>query len=1079
MRFSPKALSLLILILLSIVGPLAVITLSASTQKIGIAIILPDQRPDNPTYANATVNVLITLNKLIYTSHPELYMITVPASIPTTLPKGTIVGYVTEEEYQELASAASHTGGYVKLLKINKLPPVPAIELTPVKIAVFDNGAIGEITLPDVLKAMGFNYKILENSSITDLLQHKYDLVILPPGSGTATARALGVGGSKILAKFIAGGGGLIGICAGAYAVIKGYNEPTSWLQLVAATLKNWPIWYLGVGVVRINVTGDTPVTYGFKGVMKFIYWNGPVLIPYNLGSDTTLGLPVEPPTPLAYYIGPVSTDSFKPGDDLNLTYVSSVMKGGYAITVSTYGSGRIVLFAVHPELMEGLTSETPKARLQDDYNWRMLWNAIYYVAGHRVSLGQRIIGTWMWPSLITHAYKALLQQEYPSGATNEEKVSVLKQALNYLALELKSYNITDVFLQVKLLSGALIWPSSLAEKYNVPTICGKNGLEPWNLTNVVKLFADTLHKYGIRLHAWIIVWYDMTWGKRDPMYHCAKWYSATKFRPPFPVTSRVRLFNITYQNYIAQLAKDLVLNCDVDGIQLDYIRWPHVVYSFGPRDFKLAREHGINLTKVEWYVILTYYGMPNMSIPPNPSLIFDKYYYDKDPDVVKWFELRRQAVVNITVKVKEAVESTGKHVILSAALMPEEGTPYITQVVIDPATGKKYTAEIPGKAWQWVHYGQHYSDFAREGYWLIPMTYYLDWGQPPSWIETVARYALGVVAEINPEDKVVSGIQAYGGVTYQDVQNEISYAIESGAEGWVYFEWNDYRDIAWNYLSKQYMPVIMEAKDLLAGPLMLQAKVLSDTSLEDEINGLLSTINSLGTPYYKPYLPTTADNIISKTIILAKASAQELLKKLKDEQPLAETISPSLASYYSYVLNNAEKIVAQLSTAKKLSEISQLYKSLIEQTIPVYITLSSASGLSRKITSLDDYTRTLAYKLSSMIGSEENQISQVKEQLEKLSGTITSLETTIKNVVSSVSELQQLNNNVKKLQQELSGSQNKINSISNKVSTLEKNIASLKNSNTAETALWLAVIALIIAVIAIATGTYAVARKH
>ncbi len=1076
MRFSPKPVLLGLLIIISLLAPIATLTMSSSTEKIGIALIFPDHRPGNPTYANATVDVLITINKLVYSSQPELYMITAPASLPIAMPKGTIVGYVTPQEYQVIAEAVAKTGGYVKLVKINKLPAVPAIQLSPIRIAVFDNGAIGEISLPDVLTKMGFKYNVLENSSITDLLQHKYDLVILPPGSGTATARALGIGGSKILAKFVATGGGLIGICAGAYAVIKGYNDPTSWLQLVAATLKNWPIWYLGIGVVEINITGDTPVTYGFKGPAEFIYWNGPVLIPYNLGSDTTLGLTVEPPTPLAYYIGPLGTESFKPGSGLNLTYVANVMKDGYAITVSTYGSGRIVLFAVHPELMEGLVSETPKARLQDDYNWRMLWNAIYYVAGKRVNLGQRIIGTWMWPSLITHAYQALLKEKYPSGATTEEKLAVLKEALNYIALELKSYNITDVFLEVKLLSGTLIWPSSLAEKYRVPTLCGKDGEEPWNLTNVVKLFADTLHKYGIRLHAWIIVWYDMTWGKRDPMYHCAKWYSATKYRPPYPITSRVRLFNTTYQEYIAELARDLVLNCDVDGIQLDYIRWPHVVYSFGPRDFKLAEEHGINLTKVQWYVMLTYYGMPNMSIPPNPSLIFEKYYVEKDPDVVKWFELRRQAVVNITVKVRDAVLSTGKHVILSAALMPEEGTPYVTQTVTDPATGKKYTAEIPGKAWQWVHYGQHYSDFAREGYWLIPMTYYLDWGQPPSWIETVARYALSVVSNINPEDKVLSGIQAYGGVTYNDVQNEISYAIESGAQGWVYFVWNYYRDIAWNYLSKQYMPEIDEAKNLLVGPLMLQAEVLNDTSLEQQINGVVCTIRSIGTTYYKPYLPTIAGEIISKTIMLVKASAQELLKKLEDQEPVARTIAPSLTSYYNYILGEAKDIVSEIISTRKLSELTPLYMELIEKTIPAYIIVATAHNLSSKITDLADYTKTLAFKLSSMISSEENKIAELEKVAEKLSSTINSIEESTATNTAKITNIEQKEQSI---EQELTNMRKNIDNLSKESSSLQEELIKIKNNINNQPILGLVVISLIIAIIALIAGLYALIRKH
>jgi len=1053
-----SALVLITLVMIGALTPLTTMTVRADSSGI-YALILPNSPPSDPSIANATVDLLITINKLASSNEGEFYWLLTSAEVGNVkLPPGSIVVRgASDDALQLIKNAVSKCGGAVKLVELASLPHASAVIIKPPRIALFDNGALSEISLPDVLKAMDFQYTVVGNSSIEDLLKGKYDLIILPPGSGTATARALGPGGSKILAKFVYSGGGLIGICAGAYAVVKGYNEPTSWLQLVDATLKNWPIWYLGIGVVEINITADMPVTYGFKGTMKFIYWNGPVLKPYDLGKDTTLGINVQPPTPLAKFVKTLGNEYFAPGSGLNITYVDKVMNGGYAITYATYGSGQIVLFSVHPELTAGDLSSAPKAYLSSKYNWRMLWNAIYYVAGKRVVLGGRIIGTWMWPSLITNAYEAMLKDMYgTTSVSTEQKLTALKAALNYLAEELKSYNITDVFLEVKLLSGTLLWPSDVGKKYGVPTLASKNGKEPYNLTNVVKLFADTLHKYGIRLNAWIIVWYDRFWGAKDPMWHCGKWYSASEYKPPFPVTSRVRLFNTTYQEYIAELAKELVTKCDIDGIHLDYIRWPHVVYSFGPRDFALAKEHGINLTKVERYVILTYYGMPNESIPPQPGLIFKKYYVDKDPDVVKWFELRRQAVVSILEKVKDAVDSTGKAVTLSAAVMPEEGPDNITLCRTDLVTGKEYCAIIPGQAWQWVHYSQHYSDFAKLGYWLIPMTYYKDWGKSPAWVGRVVKYALGVVNSINPSDRVIAGIQAYGGVKYEDVKTEINYALNAGSTGWVYFVWNDYRDLAWSTLISKYGAELDTAKKLLAGPVMLAASVTGYATAKDEAESLLKLLNAAGTDYFKPNPEVLSSKVSASTLSLIKELSGKLVTELEILEPTVKKLGAPYTGYYGFVLDKANEYFNKVKAASKLSEVIDPFSNLVNEVVPAIILLNSAASNQgsltalqnqlKKIESVESEVTAVVNKNSEAIANLQNNVRNLQTNLQNLQNKVSSLDKLLNDLRTSIkASIKSVEDDVSKLSQTINGIEGKVKGLETTYSSTNNELTSLK----------------------------------
>ncbi len=1044
------------LLLTSVVATYLPVANASSNLSIRYYVItLPNEPPKDPKVADAVIDLLITVNKESVKNPLIKYYLTLTSTYVSGeyVPKGSLVVATPSNVPKGIIKAVKECGSAAKLLgPFKEFPPIPAIVIKPPKIALFDNGALDEISLPDVLKEMGFKYDVVSNSSITDLLTKGYRILILPPGSGTATARKLGPGGSKVVAEFLVRGGNLIGICAGAYAVIEGYNKPTTWLQLVDARLRNWPTWWLGTGIVLINITGDTPVTFGFKGVSKFIYWNGPVLEPTDLGKNTTLGIDVEPPTPIAKFLGPSNAEgAFSPGwGDLNLTYVTKVMRGGYAVTYSTYGLGKVLLFSVHPELTRGDLSYAPNSKLPSKYNWRMLWNAIYFLGGERVVIGGAVVGTWMWPSLLKYAYQSLLKARYGNKeVTYEEKLRVLRDALDYLARELRSYGITDVFLEVKLLSGKVIWPSDVAKKYGVPTIAGKNGLEPYNLTNIVKEFANALHRYGIRLHAWIIVWYDRFWGAKDPMWHCSKWVSKSKFVKEYKVTSRVRLFDEEYRRYLSDLVKELIIKCGVDGIHLDYIRWPHIVYSFGPKDYELAASKGINLSKVEELVILTFYGDPSKGIPPQPGLIFKKYYIEKDPDVVKWFELRREAVVAILKDVKKAAEEAGKEVskevILSAAVMPEEGERGIKLCRTDLVTGKEYCAVIPGKAWQWCHYGQRYSDFVKLGYWLIPMAYHRAWGKPPSWVGDVVKYVRGVINEVNPQDRVLAGVQAYGGVTLNEVKSAVNYGLDGGASGWVYFVWNLFRDTAWSSLITEYSSKLRIEKEVILGPTYLESLLLSNASALKEVLKLGSELSVAGSEYFKPnpkYLVLSTEKVI---LPIVKSLSKELVTRLASLSNLVNSLGPTYRGYYAYVLSKASLYLVPVLKASSIEVLEDPLSKLVALATSGILTIETSvkvSSLTSKVSALSNEVASLKESLSSL-GSD---VKELTSRVSEVSNAVAGVESRLGDLTKLSDEVSEMSNSLSNINNYLTGVDAKVKELSSKVSTLGSSIVKVEN---------------------------------
>jgi len=357
--------------------------LSEFPEKAIYLVALPADKPQDNWTANRVIDLIAFINKKLYAGDFTGYMITEDLEVKgITVSKGSLVLIGERYELENLRRVATSIG--VPVIPLERLPSVKAIPLMPPKIALLDVGE--NYTINDVLKELGFKYDVVDNGSIKQGVLSKYDLLILPPGSGTWEAKLLGEKGAEKLAEFLAGGGGLIGVCAGGYAVIKGYNEPTTKVQLVDAELKNWPKWWLGVGVVHVKVTNENnPVVFGFRDGFDAIYWNGPVFKPFDLKNDTPLGIDAEPYVELVRYVSPAEEGAFSYGwGDFNRTFVESVMKDSSAGIYSKYGHGKIILFGFHPELTEGDLDYAPQGILGSKYNYRLWFNAIYFVSRKR-----------------------------------------------------------------------------------------------------------------------------------------------------------------------------------------------------------------------------------------------------------------------------------------------------------------------------------------------------------------------------------------------------------------------------------------------------------------------------------------------------------------------------------------------------------------------------------------------------------------------------------------------------------------------------------------------------------------------
>ncbi len=169
-----------------------------------------------------------------------------------------------------------------------------------------------------------------------------FDVVIFTGGSGSKQGNALGETGRAKVKEFVEGGGGYIGICAGAYLACSGFSWGVKVLDAKTAS----PMWRRGEGTVKLELTAKGRELFG-KPTEQFEvrYANGPILAPANLESLPDF-------EPLAFFRTELAKNDTPVG----------LMVNSPAIVSGTCGKGHVIVSSPHPEQTDGLEHFIPKA---------------------------------------------------------------------------------------------------------------------------------------------------------------------------------------------------------------------------------------------------------------------------------------------------------------------------------------------------------------------------------------------------------------------------------------------------------------------------------------------------------------------------------------------------------------------------------------------------------------------------------------------------------------------------------------------------------------------------------------------
>jgi len=209
----------------------------------------------------------------------------------------------------------------------------------PIRVAVYAGEGAG-LGLDAVLKVLAhqpeFAVHEVKGEAIRQGHLARYDVLIVPGGSGSKEAKGLGEKGRARIQEFVRKGGGYLGICAGAYLATCDYPWA---LHILNARVLDKEHWNRGNAEVEIALSQRGREVLGAPHEMVAIHYaQGPLMAPAH-----HKGLPDY--ETLATFRTQVAKNGAS----------RDVMPGATAVAASEFGKGRVLCFSPHPEETEGL----------------------------------------------------------------------------------------------------------------------------------------------------------------------------------------------------------------------------------------------------------------------------------------------------------------------------------------------------------------------------------------------------------------------------------------------------------------------------------------------------------------------------------------------------------------------------------------------------------------------------------------------------------------------------------------------------------------------------------------------------
>lgn len=229
---------------------------------------------------------------------------------------------------------------------------VPAKSSDVIQLAMFDSTGATANGIKNFTKLFSssdeINLTVIGPADMQSGVLNQFDVVLFPGGSGSKQGKAIGVTGRDAVREFVDDGGGIVGVCAGAFLCSSHYNWS---LHVINTAVFNKTIEIPGVGKksmwyrggpsdVQMEFSPSARELLGREDHVKVRYQNGPII---SKGTNTKLPDYI----PLAWFRSEVSKYEPQKG----------TMVDTPAIVTAMYGAGRVISISPHPEATPGLES--------------------------------------------------------------------------------------------------------------------------------------------------------------------------------------------------------------------------------------------------------------------------------------------------------------------------------------------------------------------------------------------------------------------------------------------------------------------------------------------------------------------------------------------------------------------------------------------------------------------------------------------------------------------------------------------------------------------------------------------------
>jgi uncharacterized lipoprotein YddW (UPF0748 family) len=219
------------------------------------------------------------------------------------------------------------------------------------------------------------------------------------------------------------------------------------------------------------------------------------------------------------------------------------------------------------------------------------------------------------------------------------------------------------------------------------------------------------------------------------------------------PERKLVNLTSTAYRDYIRLLIADAFELYDINGIQLDYIRYRNAHWGFSPKELAMAKERGANINRIQELTYTTF-------VKPGDWNTLLKKYDEKDPDVLKWVQCKEDIIFSFAENISQFVKNKNKQ--------------FSTTLIHSGASKSAYGA---------VHFSQSYPRLSAIADIAVPMAYH---GSNPQVAKMVQEVIDGSKEQIAPNCRIMIGLQAYE--TSSLLMSQATRTVQKNKLGFVLF---------------------------------------------------------------------------------------------------------------------------------------------------------------------------------------------------------------------------------------------------------------------------------------------------